>query len=600
MKTMPVLAIMVGGALSWLAGCISPADEADGDVAPGQVAHAGAPPPRRVVIVLFDQMVPSYADELAMPNFRRIRDAGTHFRNAHLGYMASETVIAHNVITSGQSPEHMGWVDEAYRDSTNLLGRGVDAMYTTGAWSLADFTTVVNAAGYPKLADYLHAAYPGTKFIAVGEKSYAVESAVAGSGDIGVRLSSRSSGSLFNSCRTTLGGRYRFPAGKNVPAYLLGGGAAECNRFFINSDSGNDYGSRTAFPSWLYPGDGNRFVPGTDPAHLGGDVWVTDAAIAMMTNEPWSGMFVTLGGIDKAGHMWGAQTDTGPQDCSTGAGQSHVRCAAEIADAQLGRLLDQIAATDAVRGGETLVVLTADHGATHGEQFYGKTTLGASDSNWSYAPTGVWDGGVLIPPTDPLYNQPAPALQPLIATGNIQFSYQSTAVEAWLIDRAPDRMREAAAAALTLPGATAAYYRDGAGFRLHGTNPMTKAERRWWRKHGQEIVDTLASANGPDIVALLHDKVSYGVYGDHGGASDSVQRVPMVFWSPSLAPADRPGREFETVDVMPTILRAMNIPLTAPLDGEAHRLERGDGDGPHDDDDGDDDDHDDDDDGHGD
>ena len=48
---------------------------------------------------------------------------------------------------------------------------------------------------YPKLADYLHTTYPGTKFITVGEKSYAVESAAAtagaGSGDIAVRLSSR-------------------------------------------------------------------------------------------------------------------------------------------------------------------------------------------------------------------------------------------------------------------------------------------------------------------------------------------------------------------------------------------------------------------------
>ena len=217
-------------------------------------------------------------------------------------------------------------------------------------------------------------------------------------------------------------------------------------------------------------------------------------------------------------------------------------------------------------------MLTADHGATYGEQFYGKTTAGASDSNWYYAPTGVWDGGSFVPPTDPLYNQPSPALQPLIATGNIQFSYQSTAVEAWLIDRAPSKQIAAAAAALTLPGAMATYYRDGAGFTLHGTNEMSHSERKWWKKHADDILDTMASADGPDIVALLHDKVSYGVYGDHGGANESVQRVPMVFWSPSLAPSRNTGTEFETADVMPTILAAMGIPLTAPADGAAHDL----------------------------
>ena len=96
-----------------------------------------------------------------MPNFRRIRDAGTNFKNAYLGYMASETVIAHNVITSGQSPKNMGWVDEAYRDSANVFGKGADAMHITGDLSLADFGTLVTGEDYPKLADYLTRDVPG-------------------------------------------------------------------------------------------------------------------------------------------------------------------------------------------------------------------------------------------------------------------------------------------------------------------------------------------------------------------------------------------------------------------------------------------------------
>jgi hypothetical protein len=133
-------------------------------------------------------------------------------------------------------------------------------------------------------------------------------------------------------------------------------------------------------------------------------------------------------------------------------------------------------------------------------------------------------------------------------------------------------MREAAAAALQLPGATAAYYRSGDGYALYGTNKMTQSEKDWWKDHGQEIVDTMASPNGPDIVALLHDKTSYGVYGDHGGAQESVQRVPMVFWSRSLAFGAATGRPFHTTDVMPTILSTMGIPLRGPVDGVARRL----------------------------
>ena len=41
------------------------------------------------MIVLFDQMLPNYANRFDMPNFRAVRDAGTNFKQAYLGYMAS-------------------------------------------------------------------------------------------------------------------------------------------------------------------------------------------------------------------------------------------------------------------------------------------------------------------------------------------------------------------------------------------------------------------------------------------------------------------------------------------------------------------------------
>ena len=53
-------------------------------------------------------------------------------------------------------------------------------------------------------------------------------------------------------------------------------------------------------------------MPGVDPEHLGGDVWVTDVAFEVMDNEDWSGLLLTYGGIDKAGHMWGGLNDVPP------------------------------------------------------------------------------------------------------------------------------------------------------------------------------------------------------------------------------------------------------------------------------------------------
>ena len=107
---------------------------------------------------------------------------------------------------------------------------------------------------------------------------------------------------------------------------------------------------------------------------------------------------------------------------------------------------------------------------------------------------------------------------------------------------------------------------------LAATNKMTPSELSWWKKHGQEIVNTMAASNGPDVIGLLHDKTSYGAYGDHGGAQEAVQRVPMVFWSPNLAYANTTGGPFRTPDVLPTVLDVLGIPVTAPLDGTARPL----------------------------
>ena len=75
--------------------------------------------PTRVLVVLFDQMVPQYADQFAMPNFRKLRGDGTYFKDAYLGYTASETVIApllppffssamvnHNIVTMAARLPH--------------------------------------------------------------------------------------------------------------------------------------------------------------------------------------------------------------------------------------------------------------------------------------------------------------------------------------------------------------------------------------------------------------------------------------------------------------------------------------------------------------
>jgi arylsulfatase A-like enzyme len=70
------------------------------------------------------------------------------------------------------------------------------------------------------------------------------------------------------------------------------------------------------------------------------------------------------------------------------------------------------------------------------------------------------------------------------------------------------------------------------------------------------------------------DDVTYGVVGDHGGDNEEIQRIPMVFYGPGVSSKDS-DRELRLVDVMPTILDAMDVPYDEDdLDGDAARLRR--------------------------
>ena len=90
----------------------------------------------------------------------------------------------------------------------------------------------------------------------------------------------------------------------------------------------------------------------------------------------------------------------------------------------------------------------------------------------------------------------------------------------------------------------------------------------WWTMHGQYLVNTMAWKGSADVVGLLADRTSYGVYGDHGGAQRSVQRIPMIVYNPSIRHMVSPYG-MKLADITPTVLSALGITPTAPLDGRA-------------------------------
>jgi hypothetical protein len=549
--------------------------------------------PERVLIIMLDQARPDTIERYDMDNVKELMREGTSFPNALVGHMAAETVTSHNVITSSQFPKHMGWSNEVHRDVDGVLGTPGD-YYVTSSMSCNQFKALIEHGGYKKLPDYLDDRFgSASKFVSIAQKRTAVcpagptSSAADGDPTDPEDIIFQIRGSSAATCDGRSG--WRSPEDANPPAPLYFNLATTCNRWWTWQAS-PAYGTGSILPGRIYPLEGDRFVPGRDPAHVGGDNWSADAAITVIENDPaWHGMLVSLGGIDKLGHMWGPEDDgrENGQPAPPGSDQEmrHLPFIAKNADVQVGRIVDALEAEGLLD--ETLIVITADHAAQTGRQFNGvfegfpppdgigctpPSTGLRSDCNWYFGRDA-----------DEVYLDPSPAiagfrdaLTPPGGMTNLRFSYQDGHVAAWLNNNSREMKRQAADAALDLPGVIASYYlnEDQDDYRLFGTNRMSRTERTWFARHAGRLVDTMAAPYGPDVTALLETDVTYGVMGDHGGHNRLIQNIPMIFYGPGVGSKDS-GKEIRLVDVMPTILETMGIDYDKhDVDGRAARLSR--------------------------
>jgi arylsulfatase A-like enzyme len=555
------------------------------------VPAEAAPKPRRVLIVMLDQARPDTIKRYGMTNVQRLQRRGTSFPNALVGHMAAETVISHSVLTSGLFPKHMGWSNEVHRDVSGVLG-APGTYYVTSSMSCKNFKDLITHAGYKKLPDYLDRRFgQSSKFVSIAQKRTAVcpagptSSAPAGfladPEDIIFQIRGSSSTAACDPAYASSGWREPEYANGTAPAYL---GLAPCSRWSTWQGAGA-YGTGGILPASIYPLEGDRFAPGRHPVHVGGDNWSADAAIRVIDNDPtWRGMMVSLGAIDKMGHMWGPE-DNPTTTPGSDEEMSHLPFAAKNADRQVGRIVRALRARGLLD--ETLIVITADHAAQTGRDFLGRldgpqTSGGVrcnppstglrSDCNWYYGQDADED-----------YRDPSPAvarlrdvLAPPGEPTNLRFSYQDGHVAVWLNNTSLAKKREAAAAVLQMPGVIASYRTNFQqnDYIEFGRNRMRRAERRWFDRHAGRLVDTMAAPYGPDVVGLLRSNVTYGVMGDHGGHNRLVQNIPMVFAGPGVGSKDS-RRQIRLVDVMPTVLKKMGIRYDRrELDGRAVRLSK--------------------------
>ncbi len=535
---------------------------AAGTTQSGAAAPGGkkSPPPKpdKVVIIVVDSLSKEIVDKYGMTNVQALMDDYVDTPRSYLGHTGAVTVVSHNVITSGQLPKHMGWTSEGYRDVDNVLGDeeplNLGNLYITSD-ATTDLTKLQQHAGYPKLDDYLEAADPTAKQFTISPKGYA-----------GFAFGSDSSDAIITFRSGTcngVSGQWRRPSA-GTPSYIAL--PDDCsNRFWVHNVASPAYDTGKQ-PALLYPLDGDRYVTGHDALHKGGDVWAADAAVAIMRSpDNWNGIFVTLPGVDKAAHMWGGVNDPGPTDPG-GDAMTHLAAAAAEADAQVAKIMAELKAQGDLD--DTLVVLTADHGSVSGVHFHGDTVDEANYGfyNWYY---GDAENDLVT------YDRPQEDLRPLIETDNVGLSYSDSMLSVWLTLQSPEKVAAAAAVMQDLPDVTAVWRRDGDHFTrvspIRWDLMSSGGERAWFARKAQELVDTQGADYGPDLIATLPDDTTYSVAGDHGGIQRATQQIPIVFAGAGLSSRDVHA-EVRSVDIMPTILRAMGIAPTYPMDGIAYAL----------------------------
>ena len=431
--------------------------------------------PKRVLIVLFDQMRPEYADQFGMTNFQKLRGEGTNFDKAYLGYMAlgdgdrpqrdrlgacsrstwagSTRPTATPTTCSARAPTRCtsrATSPRRLRDARQQNGRLPEARRTTctprsrarSSSPSARSRTPSSRPPRPRRRRHRRCDYRGPRCRARRRR-----------GDV----------------RSAAAAVSRRPHGLNVPSYLLDRDSVPA---VATTSTRPDRRQRLRHPDRVpvvhVPGGGQPLLPGQRPRRTSAATsgWPTrrcdDGARELVGH-------VRHAGRDRQGrpHVGGRRTTRRAHDCSVGTGQVHVDCAAKIADVQLGRMLARSWTTSASSTADARRADRRPRRHVRRSTSYGKTTSGAGDSTGTTTRRERCTTAEGSTARSARSDQPVPRPVAGIAAfntatgGNLQFSYQSTSIQAWLIDRSNRQKLEAAAAAmLDVPGVIATYWRQ--------------------------------------------------------------------------------------------------------------------------------------------
>ena len=444
--------------------------------------------PSRVMILVFDQMRPDYIDRFDLKNFKRLRAMSVNYTEATVGYIGAETVVSHLVIPSGLPPSLLPWKDDVFLDYKGIIGPA-GSVYATGGIPGDKMTALMNTLPPDIYLPYELKKKFGGKVFAVAQKDYAAFAFGTTQAD-GVITLKKANGVCT-------------PTGIQVPDFIT-----KNSRYTLQCKE--TYGTETTY----YPLDGNRFVPGNDPDHLGGDPWVADVGIDLMNHEDWSGLFLSFGAIDKIGHALAEQDGKSPIVIDSPYSLPKI---AAIADEQLGRILDELEKKNLLK--ETVILLTADHGAQTNIHYLGngKTSKWGQLKNETSKDAPFW-------------------VQQITGSNEVNFSFQDSAIRVWLKDAS--HFQKTVEQMKSVPGITEIYHLKNLNgiFNYHrifsNLSRQPKKFQGWAKNTSQEITNALASEGAPELVGLLADGVGFDLLGDHGGAQEKVQRIPFFVSTP--------------------------------------------------------------------
>jgi hypothetical protein len=433
-----------------------------------------------VVLIVLDGAQPSYFLTPNIPHVTALMQNGTQYTNGWAGILESETPSGHAAIATGSHPSADGILSFDWANSDNLP----ISLFNEQTIRSGEMENIMRSAPAPSIAGLVHKQNPNAKVVALsGYKYYAADALGGPDADVIMYYTDRSNGTFGP---TAVPGHVPPAAVLNAPGL--------------------------AVPNRSYPlGVGDHLA--MKLASTSFDVMRQQVTLINLPEFDWP-----------LGHVNGASLD-----------QPGVKTLMQGFDQDLAALEDTYRKAGVL--GQTLFVLTADHGFT---------TISHKVSH-NVVNKAITAAGTSI----------------------VRDTYH-TAGYVWVRDKAKSPQVAANIAGERNPYIESVYYKVWTK-----TGPIYLSPRgaNRFRAAGVEaanqyLLNTFNGPNGPDVVVIMkeHAMLVAGAEsswkGDHGGAAWNSQHLPLIISGPGVRKGYISNFPVPLVDIAPTVLSLLNVPST--------------------------------------